>query len=87
MESSPTILEFTVDSPSNTSLTNANGEVLYSVKTEHSEEIVTYIRNGNEQVIASSKWRDVLPDKITIGDRAPISLNDWLHHSIIPFIE
>ncbi|OCH95389.1 hypothetical protein OBBRIDRAFT_576072 [Obba rivulosa] len=85
--STPLILTLTPDNPCNTAITDVDGKVLYSVKTEHGEDSVTYIRNGDDEVLASSKWREILPDKVTVGGKPPISVNDWLHKSIIPFVD
>ncbi|EMD33548.1 hypothetical protein CERSUDRAFT_56545 [Gelatoporia subvermispora B] len=81
------VLSLQPDNPCNTTITDANGKLLYSVKTEYGKICITYVRNSNDEVIASSRWREYLPDKVTIGDKRPTSLNDWLHKSIVPFVD
>ncbi|OCH85926.1 hypothetical protein OBBRIDRAFT_784114 [Obba rivulosa] len=87
MASSPVVLILHPNNPCNTSLLDADGKVLYTVNTEHGQHSKTYIRNGDEEVLAWSQWRDVLPDKVSIGTRPPTSVNDWLRKSIVPFVD
>ena len=76
------------DNPSNCTLTLPSGKAAYSVITEHSKKgTTTQIRNAQDEIIAYSEWRDVLPDKVTVGDKKPMSLNDWMKKSMIPFKE
>ncbi|OCH89208.1 hypothetical protein OBBRIDRAFT_794480 [Obba rivulosa] len=87
MASSPVVLFLHPDNPCNTSLLDTDGNLLYTVNTEHGQHSSTYIRNDDEEVIAWSQWRDVLPDKVSIGARPPISVDDWLRKSIVPFVD
>lgn len=81
-------LTLTPDNPSNTTLVAQTGETLYSVVTEHTKKATfTQVRNANGDVVAFSEWRDVLPDKVTFGDKKPVSLADWMRQSIVPFKE
>ncbi|OCH85924.1 hypothetical protein OBBRIDRAFT_784109 [Obba rivulosa] len=84
---SSTVLSFSPDDPCHTSITDVDGRVLYEVNTECGENSITYIQNHEDEVIASSRWRRVLPHKVTIESRAPMSVNSWLHKSIIPFVD
>lgn len=80
------VLTLTPDNPSSTTITSATGEVVYFVDTKYSEKgAFTQVHNAKEEVIAFSEWRDVLPDKITIGEKKPVSLGDWMKRSVIPF--
>ncbi|KAF7799792.1 hypothetical protein EIP86_011034 [Pleurotus ostreatoroseus] len=80
------VLTLTPDNPSNTTITTATGDIAYIAVTENSKKgTFTQVRNAEEEVIAFSEWRDVRPDKITIGDRKPVSLGDWMRRSMIPF--
>ena len=81
------VLTITPDNPSNCCIMSATGEVVYTVITEHKKTTITQVRDSKGDIIASSEWRDVLPDKITIGDKKPISLGDWMRRSVIPFKE
>ncbi len=82
------VLTLAPNNPSNTIITSATGDVVYTVVTEHTKTTTTtQIRNAHEEVVASSEWRDVLPDKITIGNSKPISLGDWMKRSLVPFKE
>lgn len=76
------------DNVSNTVLVSESGEQMYSVFTEHSKKAtVTSIRNSKDEIIASLEWRDVLPDKVTVGERKPMLMTDWMKRSMIPFKE
>ncbi|PSR74269.1 hypothetical protein PHLCEN_2v10013 [Hermanssonia centrifuga] len=80
------VLTLAPNNPSNTIITSATGDVVYTVVTEHTKTTTTtQILNAQEEVVASSEWRDVLPDKITIGNNKPISLGDWMKRSLVPF--
>ena len=78
-------LTLSPDNPSNTTIYDADGKALYTVYTEHGKETTTRVKNTDEEVLASLEWRDVLPDRVTLGKKAPMSLRDWLHTSLIPF--
>ncbi len=81
-------LTLSPDNPVNCSLVNDEGETLYTVITEFQpKDTITTVRNASQDVIASLQWRDHLPDKVTIGDKQPISLRDWMKRSLIPFVE
>ncbi len=81
-----TVLTLTPDNPSNTTITSATGEVVYYADTKYSKEgVYTQVHNAKEEMIAFSEWRDVLPDRITIGEKKPVSLGDWMKRSVIPF--
>ncbi|OSD06307.1 hypothetical protein PYCCODRAFT_919508 [Trametes coccinea BRFM310] len=80
-------LTLSPDNPCNTVILNDDGKPLYTVHTEHTKSAsVTYVRNAaDEHVLASLEWRDVLPDRVTLGDKGPMSVRDWLHTSLVPF--
>ncbi|KAI0671435.1 hypothetical protein C8Q78DRAFT_973324 [Trametes maxima] len=79
-------LTLTPDNPSNAAVLDPDGKELYVVYTEHSKSATTtHVKNADEQILASLEWRDVLPDKVTLGTKGPMSLRDWLHTSLIPF--
>ncbi|KAI1787407.1 hypothetical protein LXA43DRAFT_1098327 [Ganoderma leucocontextum] len=78
-------LALTRDNPSNTTIIDADDKALYTVHTTHNKETVTHVQNADEEELASLEWRDVLPDKVTLGNKAPTSLRDWLHTSVVPF--
>ncbi|KAI9061052.1 hypothetical protein FKP32DRAFT_1576421 [Trametes sanguinea] len=74
------------DNPCNTVILNEDEKPLYTVSTEHDKSSsVTYVRDADEEVLASLEWRDVLPDRVTLRDKGPMSLRDWLHTSLVPF--
>jgi len=82
-----TILALEPDNPCNTTITDIDtGKVVYTVATQHTDKkTCTYIRNAAGEVIASSEWRDVRSDIITLGQAAPVSSGVWLRKSMIPF--
>ena len=76
-------LTLSPDNPVNTKLLNEDGKALYTVHTEHGKSAtLTHVQNTDDEVLASLEWRDVLPDKVTLGSKAPMSLRDWLHTSL-----
>ena len=80
----PDVLTYTLtyDNPTNTSLLDLSLErprPAYIVQTEISaSKTITTVKNSEETIIASLKWRESLPDKVTIGDKPSVSLNRWL---------
>lgn len=82
-------LEFEPDNPCNTTITDSeSGEVVYTVITQHTDKkTVTRIRNAAGEVIASSEWRDVRSDILTLGQAVPVSSSAWLRKSMVPFKE
>ena len=81
------VLTLAPDNVSNATLTAENGERLYTVSTDHAEKTVTTVRNAKDEVLATLEWRDVLPDRVTLGDGKQISIGDWMKKSMIPFKE
>ncbi|KAI0360162.1 hypothetical protein OH77DRAFT_1434456 [Trametes cingulata] len=73
------------DNPCNAAVIDEQGKQLYTVYTEHGKTTVTHVKNADDEVIASLEWRDVLPDKVTVGNKGPMSLRDWLHTTLVPF--
>ncbi|KAH9850261.1 hypothetical protein C2E23DRAFT_735357 [Lenzites betulinus] len=85
--SAPVALTLTLspDNPSNTVVLDPDGKELYNVYTEHGKATVTHVQNADEKILASLEWRDVLPDKVTLMNKSPMSIRDWLHTSLVPF--
>ncbi|KAI0661467.1 hypothetical protein C8Q70DRAFT_910873 [Cubamyces menziesii] len=81
------VLTLSPDNPCNTTLLNEDGKELYHVHTEHGSATTTFVKDADGQVLASLEWRDVLPDKVTLGQnsKGPMSIRDWLHTSLVPF--
>ncbi len=81
-------LTLTPDNPSNTTLVTQNGETLYMVITESTKKAMfTLVRNAKEELIASLEWRGVLSDKVTFGDKKPVTMFEWMKRSLVPFKE
>ncbi len=81
-------LTLTPDNPINTTITLSTGDVLYNVVTEYTRKSTfTQVRNQNDEVIGSLEWRDILADRVRIGDQKPISMWDWMKKSVVPFKE
>ncbi|TBU40530.1 hypothetical protein BD309DRAFT_967293 [Dichomitus squalens] len=85
--STPIALTLTLspDNPSNTTIFDPDNKVLYTVHTTHDKETVTHVKNAEDEELASLEWHDVLPDKVSVGNKTPTSLRDWLHTSLVPF--
>lgn len=82
------VLTLKPDNVSNTSLVSQHGDIVYTVVTEHTKKATTtYVRKASEEPIASLEWRDVRPDRVSIGSNKPVSLGDWMKRSAIPFKE
>lgn len=87
-ESEITTFTLSPDNPCNTTITRSTGDAVYSIVTEHtSKTTVTVVRNAGDEIIGSLEWREVLPDRVTIGSNKPVSLGDWLKKSKVPFRE
>ena len=72
-----TTLTFTPDNPCNTTITSATGEALYSVVTEVTKNSTyTQVRDVSDEVIGSLEGWEVLPDKVMVKDRPPVSFGD-----------
>ena len=79
-------LTLTPDNPTNTNITNADGDVLYTVVTDYTKKSTwTQVRDTNNEVIGSLEWRGVLADRVRIGNDKPMSLWDWMKKSYVPF--
>jgi hypothetical protein len=80
----------TPDNPCNTTITDSETEkILYIVETQHdNKRTITRVRNSEGTTLASSEWRDVQSDIITLGESGtPVSVSAWLKKSIVPFKE
>ena len=77
------------DNPCNTVIADSDsGEILYTVTTTHpGYKTVTAIKNADGDTIASSEWRDVQSDIITLGNNKPVPSSTWLRKSMVPFKE
>ena len=83
-----TTLTLTPDNPTNTTITRAPGDIVYSIVTEDTNKArFTTIRDAGDDIIGSLEWRDVLPDRVMVGTGRPISIWEWLKKSKIPFKE
>jgi hypothetical protein len=84
-----TILILEPDNPCNTTIVdNVSDVIRYRVTTEHTKnKTVTYVKNAAGETIASSEWRDIQSDMITIGKNPPVPSSTWLKKSMIPFKE
>jgi Family of unknown function (DUF6593) len=84
------ILTYTLtnDNPSNTSLVDLSSGSLkaaYTVQTDYTDtKTITTVRNREDEVIASLEWRNSLPDRVTIGDKPSVSINNWLKSGLLP---
>ena len=82
------VFTLTPDNPTNTSISNSAGDVLYSVVTDRTRKATfTQVRGADDEIIGSLEWRDVLADRVRIGSDKPASLWDWMKKSPVPFKE
>jgi hypothetical protein len=74
------------DCPWNCTLDDPDDFILYDVRTVVKMQTnYTFIRNASDQVIATIRWRDVLPDMIMLAEGDFMSVNSWLTRSLVPF--
>ena len=86
---SSSVLTYTLtnDNPSNTTLVNFSSEYFrpaYTVQTDVNSKTITTVKNDADTVIATLEWRESLPDKVTIGDKPPVSLTTWMKFGLLP---
>ena len=87
-DGSPLILTLSPDNPTNTSITNAAGDVIYSVTTDYARKATfTQVRDANDEILGSLEWKDVIADRVRIGNGNAMSLWDWMKKSPVPFKE
>ncbi|KAH6911687.1 hypothetical protein BKA70DRAFT_1185360 [Coprinopsis sp. MPI-PUGE-AT-0042] len=80
------VLRLTPDNPCNCTLVDpSTDEIWYTVSTEHGKNTVTSVKDGNDQVIASWKWKDYSSDVVTLGSKEPMAASSWLKKSLVPF--
>jgi len=74
------------DCPWKTAIVDERGCTVYDVKTAfHEDSNYTAIRNERYEIIATLRWRDLLPDQIMFGEVAEfVSLNTWLKRNKMP---
>lgn len=88
MDSPSAVLSLTPFNPTGTTITDAAGRVVYSVTTENGEGgFITHIKDSYGETLATNHWRRTLSDKVSLREQPPISVNDWLQNSMIPFVE
>lgn len=76
------------DNVCNMSLRDEDLKVLYTTETVFpGSKTLTHIRNGDDEIIATLEWRDILSDKVTIGKKEKITLSSWLKKSTMPFTQ
>ena len=87
MASEITTLTFTPDNSSNTIITSLSGEILYRVITAHSNRTITYVRDAQDELVATLEWHETSSDKVSIRGGEAISFSEWVKKSYIPFKE
>ncbi|PIL29770.1 hypothetical protein GSI_07975 [Ganoderma sinense ZZ0214-1] len=79
-------LTLTPDNVSNAAIYDVSGEALYTISTQLGWlTSTTQVKNVDGEVVAMLEWRDVLPNRLTLGKRPPTSLHDWLQTSRVPY--
>lgn len=81
-------LTLTPDNPMNTTIASSLGSVLYTSTTESTNSMMfTRVHGASGEVLGSLEWRDVLSDRVILGDAPPVAFNDWIKKSLVPFRE
>lgn len=79
-------LIFTPDNPSNTTIKDEAGRVVYKVETVYpGSKTITQVRDAKGNVLAALEWHEFRSDRLTRGRNKEISLGDWLKKSRIAF--
>ena len=84
------ILTFTQNDPRNTEITLAEGQVLYTVSTEHDKKTdatTTHVYNAERVELATLLWGIGIPDLVTVLGQPQVSMAEWMKKSILPFQE
>lgn len=77
---------FETPNPCNTRIYGEDGEMLYYVNTVHPKgRTITYVRNEQDDIVASLEWRELLSDKVTIAKNKPTTMGSWMSRSPIPY--
>jgi hypothetical protein len=86
---SVTTLLLEPDNPCQTTITDRDsGQIVYIVETQHTNKrTITVVKNAQGETLASSEWRDVRSDLITLGKGKQVPSSAWLKKSIVPFKE
>ncbi|KAM5538533.1 hypothetical protein V8D89_007866 [Ganoderma adspersum] len=72
------------DNVSNATIHDASGGALYAVSTQLGwSTSTTQVNNVHGEVVATLEWRDLLPNRLTLGKKPPISLRNWLQTSLV----
>ena len=70
----------------NCTLDNPDDFIVHDVRTVVKMQTnYTFIRNASDQVIATVRWKDVLPDMIMLTEGSFMSVNSWLTRILVPF--
>lgn len=79
------ILTLTPDNVSNATIHDTFGGALYIVSTQLGwSTSTTQVKNVDGEVVAALEWRDILPNRLTLGKKPPTSLRSWLQTSLVP---
>ena len=83
---STSILTLDPDCPWNCTLDDPQGHIVYDVRTvAKTDTNYTFIRDASDKVLATLRWREVLPDMIMLAEGHFMSVNTWLKRSLVPF--
>lgn len=87
--SPPPVVTLTLapDDVLNATLQDAEGAALYSVSTAMGlYATTTQVKRSNGEILATVQWREMLPNRLTLGKKPSTSLNSWLQTSQVPFV-
>ena len=72
------------DNPCNTTITEDDSPVYHIITTLKPQKVTTF-KDDEGRILASSEWKDVRSDIITLGSAKPVSSSVWLNKSAMPF--
>ncbi|KAF7974724.1 hypothetical protein HWV62_11391 [Athelia sp. TMB] len=85
---STTTLTLQSDCPWKTCIMDAEGYIVYDIRTVfHGDTNYTTICGENEDILATLRWRDLFADEIMLpgrGDTSFSSVRKWLKKSVVP---
>ena len=80
----PLVLALESDFPWKTAFLDPEGYVIYETSTYFQDTNYTAIRNDRDEIIATLRWNETLPDELMIQGNSFKSIMRWLKKSMIP---
>ena len=70
------------------SVGGSSGSSGAGVTSDAASELTLVVGNAPRgELLAALEWRDVLSDRVTLGQGKQIKLSEWLKKSVVPFVK